>query len=512
MSKRIITAILALLLVAGVVFAFGGCSPSDKNYPVTVGQTKFSDKPQKVAVLSDNLADIIYYIGYSTQICAISDSCTQEEMTKYIASVGDETKPDVEKIIASGAEYVLTDKALDDSTVTALKDKDIEVVNMYVPSDLEQLATVYRSLGTMLGGLVEGKKAGEDAYNRLVGTLEEAEKEVEGSTIVKLVCYLYLDEAGRLCSFADGTAEGILLNYLCATNVAANFTDSKVDQNILRLSNPEFIFYDDAEVLDYLKANAALKSISALKNGNTYQLPVSSLSRQGGTLISTQNFMLSKMYPENVSQTVEGESLAESYGIKLAKDMSYEVGADNANVKAIQQRLIDLGYLKFDSDDSATTYYGNKTAEAVKAFQTANGLSDTGVADYETLVLLFMSTTLSTDGSTVTPSKVNTTQAATEPAQNNSSGAAANGYNIDLSSSKSYKIGDENEDIKAIQQRLVDLLYLSFDEGDSPTSYYGSGTENAISLFQESNGLSSTGVADYETLKVLFSEAAKQPQ
>ena len=55
-------------------------------------------------------------------------------------------------------------------------------------------------------------------------------------------------------------------------------------------------------------------------------------------------------------------------------------------------------------------------------------------------------------------------------------------------------------------------MYLSFDEGDSPTNYYGPGTESAISSFQESNDLAVTGVADAETLRVLFSDEAKIPQ
>lgn len=514
MFKKILSAVLCAAMIATLALSFSGCSSSDGNYPVTVGQTKLESKPEKVAVLSDNLADIIYYLGYSTQICAISDECTQEELTKYLDSVGSETAPDTDAIINSGAELVLTDTPLPDDIRKTLKDKDIEVINMIQPVTTEQISTLYSSLGKMLGGDVDGRANGTDSYERLISTLEQAEKEAEGTTVVKLVCYLYMDENNNLCSYNNTTCEGLVLDYVCATNVASNFQDEKVDESILRLSNPEYIFYDDAAVLDYLKNSSTLSELAALKDNHTYILPKSSLQRQGTSLISTQNYMLATMFPESVSQNIKGESLEKAYGISITETMSYEKGAENEDVRAIQKRLIDLGYLVPEDGVTATNYYGDMTAEAVKKFQQANGLEATGVADNKTLKLLFMSTTLSAEGKTVVPSETaqqtTTEEATTESSQ--SSGATTNGYNIDLTSRKSYSFGDEHEDIRVIQQRLVDLLYLSFPDEQSMTNHFGYGTQRGIKLFQESNNLPATGEADYETLKVLFSEDAKIPQ
>ncbi len=518
MFKKSLSLFLCLIMALTIALSFSGCSQSDGNYPVTAGHTTFKEKPEKVAVLSDNLADIIYYMGYSTQICAISDACTQEELTKYIDSVGDEVTPDPDAIINSGAEYVLTDTPLSSVVADKLKDKGIEVINFMLPANDTQLLSVYTTLGKIFGGNTDGAKAGTDAHTRLTETLAQAEKEVEGSTIVKLVCYLYLDENNALCSFNSTTCEGMVLDYVSATNVASNFPEEKVDESILRLSNPDYIFYDSEEVIQYINNKPELSGMTALTQGNTYVLPKSALQRLGSSLINTQSFMLSKMFPGTVSETTKGESLSDIYGISITDSVSYELGADHEDIKAVQQRLLDLGYLVLE-DNTPTTYFGAKTEEAVKAFQTANGLEATGVCDKETLDVLFLSTTLSTSGTAVVPSS-RPSQDATAPTEPEAQATTpetpdtqvnTNGYNIDLSSSKTYQKGDEHEDIKAIQQRLEELLYLSFGDGDSYTSYYGDGTENAISLFQQSNGLSATGVADYNTLKVLFSDEAKQP-
>ncbi|MBQ4569908.1 MAG: peptidoglycan-binding protein [Ruminococcus sp.] len=521
MKKRIFAIFLCALLALTAMVSLGGCSPKDDNYPVTVGQTKITDKPEKVAVLSDNLADIIYYMGYSTQICAISDACTQEELTKYIESVGSETAPDIDGLVRCGAKYVLTDTPLSETVMGKLSDHGIKVLCFMTPTTAEQLATLYSTIGSIFAGKPDGQNTAKDAYTRLISTIEQAEKEVEGSTVVKLVCYLYLDEDNNLCSFNSTTCEGMILDYVSATNVATNFLEEKVDENILRLSNPDYVFYDNEETLNYLKDNQTLASMNAIKNNNTYILPRTALQRLGGSMIATQSFMISKMFPASISENTTGESYAEKYGITITDTTSYKAGDDNEDIKAIQQRLMDLGYLVLEGGDEATTYFGGKTESALQSFQTANGIEATGIADKDTLSVLFLSTTLSVSGQTVapdgaseTPTEPEETQPSTgaeEPATSAQSSGSTNGYGIDLSSSKAYSAGDEHPDIAVIQQRLEELLYISFSDGDTYTNYFGPGTENAITRFQESNGLSATGQADYETLKVLFSAEAKQP-
>lgn len=59
-------------------------------------------------------------------------------------------------------------------------------------------------------------------------------------------------------------------------------------------------------------------------------------------------------------------------------------GNINEDVRAMQQALIEMGYL----DDAADGNFGRKTEAAVKAYQKAMGLIETGIADSATLKLI----------------------------------------------------------------------------------------------------------------------------
>ena len=69
-----------------------------------------------------------------------------------------------------------------------------------------------------------------------------------------------------------------------------------------------------------------------------------------------------------------------------AQHYTITFGTTGDDVKAVQRQLIDLGYL---AAGNATGYYGDKTTEAVKAFQKANSLTVDGLTGTQTLERLY---------------------------------------------------------------------------------------------------------------------------
>lgn len=83
-----------------------------------------------------------------------------------------------------------------------------------------------------------------------------------------------------------------------------------------------------------------------------------------------------------------------SYYTQLAE------GDKNETVLSLKNRLFELGYIKSQSDNNK---YIKSTTDAVKKFQQANGLEETGIADPATQALLFSELALNTKGAQVPP-------------------------------------------------------------------------------------------------------------
>ena len=85
----------------------------------------------------------------------------------------------------------------------------------------------------------------------------------------------------------------------------------------------------------------------------------------------------------------DGVAGAKTQALLFSKDAKHYTmfeGAEGHDVKMLQEQLVDLGYL---SEDEVDRIYGEKTVEAVKAFQKRNGLTADGKAGEKTLEKMF---------------------------------------------------------------------------------------------------------------------------
>ena len=132
-------------------------------------------------------------------------------------------------------------------------------------------------------------------------------------------------------------------------------------------------------------------------------------------------------------------------------------------VTTLQYRLMELGYLDIDEP---TNYFGSSTESALILFQRQHDLKQDGIAGSETQTILY--------------------------------GETAERYCL--------KEGAEGQDVKALQEQLVELGYLSEKEVDR---VYGPVTIAAVEAFQKRNNLHVDGLAGEKTLELLYSDSAK---
>ena len=144
------------------------------------------------------------------------------------------------------------------------------------------------------------------------------------------------------------------------------------------------------------------------------------------------------------------------------------------NVAQLQEALIQLGYMTGKADGN----YGTSTVSAVKEFQKANGLTEDGTAGEETQKVLYSGKAKAKAKATATA----TPKATATPAPDNI-----------------LKEGSKGSDVKALQNKLIELGYLS----GKADGVYGSKTTEAVKAFQRASKLTADGVAGEKTISKL---------
>ncbi len=143
-------------------------------------------------------------------------------------------------------------------------------------------------------------------------------------------------------------------------------------------------------------------------------------------------------------------------------------GDSGSSVAQLETRLLELGYL----DSIPSINFSSATAEAVKRFQAACGMTQTGKADVGLQRLLY------SDNAPASPL-----------------------LSLSLSSGSS-----DTANIIRIQNRLYALGYLS--KTASIDGQYGTTTTKAIALFQRTAGGTASGTANNATIRALYSGSA----
>lgn len=162
-----------------------------------------------------------------------------------------------------------------------------------------------------------------------------------------------------------------------------------------------------------------------------------------------------------------------SYGFISVKALSKAeyapISGDGTDLQTLLKALLSGGYY----DAEPTTSYNAAAIAAIKRFQNACGLEETGVADQAMLRIVY------------------------------SGYAPVSGLLY-----KSLSSGEKGDSVSRVQARLYALGYLT--KTASLDGEYGSTTVAAVKLFQSASGIEATGTADTATLKALYSTEAKK--
>ena len=211
---------------------------------------------------------------------------------------------------------------------------------------------------------------------------------------------------------------------------------------------------------------------------------------------------LRALYSSNAARN--GRSPGSSGSSGSSKPDTLEMGSTGSEVRRLQQKLKDLGYLSGSVDGS----FGVATQAAVIAFQKNNNLTADGKAGTATLSKLYSGTARRATGSAVNISSgsSNSGSGSTGTGSSGSSGSGTqnnSGQDTSQIASTGYvtlEAGMKNDQVRNLQKRLKDLGYYN----GSVDGSYGEGTQAAVMAFQLRNNLTVDGKAGPATQRVLY--------
>lgn len=177
--------------------------------------------------------------------------------------------------------------------------------------------------------------------------------------------------------------------------------------------------------------------------------------------------------PVQVQETpsVTANKTSESTQTTSASGTDLTIDSTGETVYMIQVRLKEMGYYT----GNLTGHFGSKTADAVKRFQKANGLSQTGIADSETVSIILNG-----------KSSAGTESGSTSTIAQSDTGTV-------------YRKGDQADVIADMQTLLAALKIYSGDI----TGHFGSKTKDAVMTFQRRNSLTVSGELDATTIAAI---------
>ncbi len=159
-------------------------------------------------------------------------------------------------------------------------------------------------------------------------------------------------------------------------------------------------------------------------------------------------------------------------GVSASGYIVLQSGADSDHVIALQEALIELGYLRGTADG----VYGAATAQAVMALQRQNDYPITGIADANLQAFIFLGKPQDATGEKISIKTL----------------SVLSGQNV--------RYGDKGLLVRTIQSQLEKQGYLT----NNVTGTYDNATTAAVKAFQQKNNLKADGVCGEDTQKLLF--------
>ena len=224
----------------------------------------------KLIVLDPAVVETIYLLNGEEKIVAIGKTAMSkiypEEKTKDLESVGNISKPSLEKILSYTPDLVILN-GMSTKTGETLKSLKIPYL-INEAGNIQEILDNINAYGEILGKKEESKKL----YNDSVSKLDDLKEKIKNKPLGLKGTVLY--SVSPMMGFNGKTLPGEVLELLGVENITNNLTGERpiISQEFLLKENPDFLAgaMSIKSVDDIKNSNPAIKEIKAGQKNNIF--------------------------------------------------------------------------------------------------------------------------------------------------------------------------------------------------------------------------------------------------
>lgn len=228
---------------------------SERPYPVDAGSLTFEEAPKTVGSLSPAITEIICELGFSDKLTGRSEYCVYPENVSDRTTLGSAANPDVDAIIESSPELLISLSPIAKKDITAIEAAGTRVWIISPPESVEDLYRCYEDIAAVFGGKLNCAAAAEDALEPLKKAVTDAKDSMES--------FVYI-MSPELAAASDSTFAGNFFSCF-GENFAGSEEDISMTAEELLELDPQWLIIPDSVSIYELPEETS--GLSAIKNG-----------------------------------------------------------------------------------------------------------------------------------------------------------------------------------------------------------------------------------------------------
>lgn len=293
-ASRLQAASLFALMTA-FVFLMASCASrteapaSTRSFTDEIGRTVFvRPHPQRIVSLAPSVTETLFALGLDDSVAGVTSYCDYPAAARAKEKVGDTLKPNLEKIVALGADLVII------STSSQLEQSLLRLQELGMPvyvSNPRNLEGVLRSI-TAIGEVVDATDQARELTAGMRARIEAVEARLAGRPRVSVFFLLGIDP---LITVGSGTFIDDLISRAGGRSISADASGEypQYSMETAVAKQPEVIFIQSGERLP-----ERLAQTPAGRTGGIYRLDDDLVSRPGPRIVAGLEQMAAKIHPE----------------------------------------------------------------------------------------------------------------------------------------------------------------------------------------------------------------------